>query len=58
MNSWDRFGLTKAFDRVWKKDRPVDKGLRLTFTKWLRDFPSNRQARVQINGVQDQPVPL
>ncbi len=30
----------------------MDKGLPLTFAKWLRDFLSNRQARVQINGEQ------
>ncbi len=36
----------------------MDKGLPLTFAKWLRDFLSNRQARVQINGEQGRPVPL
>ncbi len=33
--------FSKAFDRVWKEDlllRAVDKGLPLTFAKWLRDF--------------------
>ncbi len=38
--------------------RAVDKGLPLTFVKWLRDFLSNRQARLQINGKQGQSVPL
>ncbi len=35
----------------------MDKGLPLTFAKWLRDFLSNRRARAQINGEQGQPVP-
>ncbi len=35
----------------------MDKGLPLTFAKWLRDFLSNRQARLQINGEQGRPVP-
>ncbi len=50
--------FSKAFDRVWKEDillRAVDKCLPLTFAKWLRDFLSNRQARVQINGEQGRP---
>ncbi len=38
--------------------RAVDKGLPLTFVIWLRDFLSNRQARVQINGEQGLSVPL
>ncbi len=53
--------FSKAFDRVWKEDlllRAMDKGLPLTFAKWLRDFLSNRQARIQINGEQGWPVPL
>ncbi len=40
-----RLDFSKAFDRVWKKEillRAVDKGLPLTFAKWLRDFLSNR----------------
>ncbi len=47
--------FSKAFDRVWKEDlllRAVNKGLPLTFDKWLRDILSNRQVRVQINGEQ------
>ncbi len=36
----------------------VEQGLLLTFTKWLRDFLSNRQARVKINGKHGLPVPL
>ncbi len=39
--------FSNAFDRAWKGDlllRAVDKGLPLTFAKWLRDFLSNRQA--------------
>ncbi len=36
----------------------MDKGLPLTFAKWLRDFLSTRQARVQINGEHGRPVPL
>ncbi len=36
----------------------MDKGLPLTFAKWLRDVLSSRQARVQINGEQGRPVPL
>ncbi len=50
-----RLDFSKAFDRVWKEDlllRAVDVGLHLTFVKWLRDFLSNRQTRVQINGEQ------
>ncbi len=38
-----------ALDCVWKEDlllRAIDKGLPLTFAKWLRDVLSNRQARV------------
>ncbi len=45
-------GFSMAFDRVWKGGpllRAAGKGLPLTFIKWLRDFLSNRQARVQIN---------
>ncbi len=44
--------FSKAFDCVWKEDlllRAVDKGLSLTFAKWLRDFLSNRQPSLQIN---------
>ncbi len=47
--------FSKTFDRAWKENlllRAVDKVLPLTFAKWLRDFLSNRQARVQINGEQ------
>ncbi len=44
---------------MWKKDllvRALDKGLLLTFAKWLRDFLSNRQAWVQITWVQTTPA--
>ncbi len=53
--------FSKVFDRIWKEDlllRAVDKGLPLTLAKWLRDFPSNRQTRVQINREQGLSVPL
>ncbi len=53
--------FSKAFDCVWKEDplfKAVDRGLPIAFTKWLLDFVSNRQFRVQINEKQDRPEPL
>ncbi len=44
---------SKAFDRVWRKDlliRAIDKGLPITYAQWLREFPSNRKAKVKIHG--------
>ncbi len=53
--------FSRAFDCVWKEDplfKAVDRGLPITFTKWLLDFVSNRQVRVHINEKQDWPKPL
>ncbi len=36
----------------------MDKGLLLSFAKWLRDFLSNRQARIERNREYGRPVPL
>ncbi len=44
---------SKAFDRVWREDRlirAIDKGHPITYAQWLRDFLTNRKAKVQING--------
>ncbi len=45
--------FSKAFDRVWKEELLLaasSKGIPIPFARWLRDFLSNRTARVQING--------
>ncbi len=44
---------SKAFDRVWGEDlfiRAIGKDLPITYGQWLRDFLSNRKAKMQING--------
>ncbi len=46
--------FSKAFDRVWKEDailRAVDKGLPLTFAKWLRALKPTGKI-VVLNGVE------
>ncbi len=52
---------SKAFDRVWREDqliRAIDKGLPFAYAQWLRDFLSNRKAKVQINGDRGRQLPL
>ncbi len=52
---------SKAFDRVWKDDliiRAIDKGLPISYAQWLRDFLSNKKAKVQINGDRGRQLPL
>ncbi len=44
---------SKASDRVWREDLligAIEKGLPIAYAQWLRDFLSNRKAKVQING--------
>ncbi len=44
---------SKAFGRIWREDlliRAIDKSLPIAYAQWLRDFLSNRKAKVQING--------
>ncbi len=44
---------SKASDRVWREEPligAIGKGLPITYAQWLRDFLSNRKAKVQING--------
>ncbi len=51
---------SKAFDRVWREDLPIraiDKGLPIAYAQWLRDFLSNRKAKVQINGDRGRQLP-
>ncbi len=52
---------SKAFDRVWREDlliREIDKGHPISYAQWLRDFLSNRKAKVQINGDRGRQLPL
>ncbi len=42
---------SKAFDRAWMEDlliRAIDKGLPIAYAQGLRDFLSNRKAKLQI----------
>ncbi len=53
--------FSKAFDRVWREELLLaasSKGLPIPFARWLRDFLSNRTARVQINGERGDSAPL
>ncbi len=53
--------FSKAFDRVWREELLLaasSKGLPTSFAHWLRDFLSNRTARVQINGERGDSAPL
>ncbi len=52
---------SKAFDRVWREDlliRAIDKGLPISYAQWLREFFSNRKAKVQINRYRGRRLPL
>ncbi len=52
---------SKAFDRVWREDlliRAIGNGLPISYAQWLRDFLSNRKAKVQINGDRGRQLPL
>ncbi len=52
---------SKAFDRVWREDlliSAIDKGLPISYAQWLRDFPSNIKAKVQVNGDRGRQLPL
>ncbi len=52
---------SKAFDRVWREAlliRAIDKGLPIAYAQWLRDFLSNRNAKVRINGDRGRQLPL
>ncbi len=53
--------FSKAFDRVWREELLLaasPKVLPIPFALWLRDFLSNRTARVQINVERGDSAPL
>ncbi len=60
-NSTRSDDVSKAFGRVWREElmfAASPKGLPIPFVRWLRDFLSNRTARVQINGERGDSAPL